>query len=103
MSQDQVSFRVTKRERAILDRIVERAVRLAAKGGQPIRDRLSFDMDLTACHCNGNPLRLMDLLGASDADFGHDVFGIARYLDRDTGSLTNCFSPRFSAHSRKEA
>ena len=54
-------------------------------------------MDVTAVHANSLPLDLAGLLAASDADFGHDVFGIRRYLNRDTGRLTCCFTPRYSA------
>lgn len=54
-------------------------------------------MDLTAVHANGNPMRLADLLAADDFNFAHDIVGISRFLDRNTGRLTDCFSPRFSA------
>lgn len=56
---------------------------------------LDASMDLTATHANGNPLA--DLLGADDANFAHDIYGIRRHLDRTTGTLRNCFVPRFSA------
>lgn len=57
-------------------------------------DRLSATMDIEACHCNGMPLDLAKLLAAPDADFGHDVFGIRRYLDRTTGWIADRFVPR---------
>lgn len=44
-------------------------------------------MDLTACHLNGTPLRLQDLLDASDFALAHDVQGIQRFMDRTTGQL----------------
>lgn len=53
-------------------------------------------MDVTAVHCNGNPLRLRDLLDATDFNFMHDIVGIARHLNRETGQLEDFFSPRFS-------
>lgn len=53
-------------------------------------------MDVIAVHMNGRPLRLEALLAADDFNFAHDVFGIRRHLDRDTGELTQCFVPRFS-------
>ena len=40
--------------------------------------------------------RLRDLLAADDLNFIHDVFGIAGLLDRRTGQLGDCFSPRFT-------
>jgi hypothetical protein len=53
-------------------------------------------MDVTATHNNGRPLQLAALLSASDGDFGHDVFGIRRFLNRDTGQLMNGFVPRYA-------
>jgi hypothetical protein len=53
-------------------------------------------MDVTACHANGNPLRLFDLAAAPEFDFVHDVFGIYRHIDRETGKLSDCFVPRFT-------
>lgn len=54
-------------------------------------------MDVTACHCNGCPLRLQELLEADDFNFTHDVFGIRRFIDRTTGEMPGAkFHPRFS-------
>ena len=36
------------------------------------------------------------LLKASEEDFYHDLDGIQRYLNRETGKLENCFFPRFA-------
>ena len=58
--------------------------------------KTTFVMDLTACHANGNPLRLAELLAADDGNFAHDIFGINRHLNRQTGELMDCFSPRYS-------
>ena len=60
-------------------------------------NRMAVSMDLTACHANGCPLDLDGLLAATDGDFGHDVGGIAQHIDRETGKLQDCFSPRFAA------
>lgn len=54
-------------------------------------------MDITAVHANGNQLDLTALLAADDSNFAHDVFGIRRHLNRDTGELEDFFTPRFSA------
>jgi hypothetical protein len=90
-----ISFKVTADEAKLIGKIAARAVKLAQSVGVQY-EFLEADMDLSACHANGNPLRLADLLAADDANFGHDVFGIRRYIDRKTGKLTDCFSPRFS-------
>ena len=36
------------------------------------------------------------LLAAGDDDFMHDVAGIHRHMNRETGILENCFLPRFA-------
>ncbi len=36
------------------------------------------------------------LLGADPFNFAHDIGGIYRHLDRDTGELKDCFWPRFA-------
>ncbi|KKM66842.1 hypothetical protein LCGC14_1477100 [marine sediment metagenome] len=60
-------------------------------------NRMETIMDIEACHLNGNPLRLSDLLQADGPNFAHDVYGIRANLDRESGELLNCFVPRYSA------
>jgi hypothetical protein len=55
--------------------------------------RIAF-MDIIACHANGNPLDLAQLLMINDYEFMHDVCGIRDHIDRDTGQLRDCFVPR---------
>jgi len=59
-------------------------------------NQMELMMDIGACHSNGNPLRLADLLESDDANFAHDVFGIRENIDRRNGKLMNCFVPRYS-------
>ena len=93
-----ISFSVTKQEREIIKRIADRAVAMAAETGpgQFDYDRVDAEMDITATHANDCPLRLRDLLSAEAFDFAHDVFGIRRHLNRQTGKLDNYFLPRFA-------
>lgn len=58
-------------------------------------DGLTLRMDLSAVHAH-TPLRLVELSETDDFTFAHDVFGIQRHMDRDTGVLTGCFRPRLS-------
>lgn len=90
-----IEFRVSPEEQDIISKITQRAMTLAKKHGVQY-EWLTGDMDLCACHCNGNPLDLQRLLDADDSNFAHDVFGIRRHINRDTGELENCFVPRFS-------
>lgn len=61
-------------------------------------DRVTLDMDLTACHCNGCPLDLQKLLDAPAFDFAHDIYGIRRHINRETGQIEGCFLPRCAQH-----
>lgn len=101
---DQVSFDVSNEERATISKIADRALDIARQAGS-YRDvpgrthaakRVHVEMDMIACHANGCPLRLDDLLAADDFNFSHDVFRIIRHLDRETGELTDFFRPRFA-------
>lgn len=83
-------FDCSKADASLIDRIADRALCDYPDQG-PKHDLV---MDLTACHCNGTPLDLRKLLKASEADFGHDVFGIRKYLNRRTGDMKDGFSPR---------
>jgi len=92
---DTVSFDCPESDRKLARAIARRArdLLLDMRVDRPAMD---IDMDIVATHCNGNPLRLQDLLGADDFNLLHDVSGIARHLNRQTGKLENHFSPRFS-------
>lgn len=75
--------------------IARRAVSMANEVGFKY-DWMDADMDITACHLNGTPLKLNALLAADSANFAHDVFGIRRHLNRETGKLEDCFCPRYA-------
>jgi hypothetical protein len=59
-------------------------------------DRLLIEMDVSATHANGCPLRLSELLAADDWNFAHDVQGISKRLHRNNGRLPGWFVPRFA-------
>ena len=92
-----VNFDCSKTEARLIAKIANRAVIMAANNGvkYPFMD---CEMDVTAVHCNGCTLNLERLLAADDFNFAHDVFGIRRHIDRETGKLQNCFLPRFNDH-----
>lgn len=92
----EISFNVSAADRTLITQIAVRAMKQAEKQGIKGVDVLNLTMDLTATHANGTPLRLAELLAADDGNFGHDVWGIRRYLDRSTGQLMDHFLPRFA-------
>jgi len=91
-----ISWTISKEEQPLIRDIAARAVKLAKQYGVAVT-QLEMSMDITACHANGQPLNLAELLASDDGNFGHDVFGISRHLDRDTGKLQDFFTPRFAA------
>jgi hypothetical protein len=93
-----ISFRVSAADAKVIRKIAVRAQALLKKHNPSIRTTIQhWAMNVTACHANGNPIRLHDLLEADDFNFAHDVFGIDRHISRETGQLLNHFSPRFSS------
>lgn len=68
-------------------------------------ERINLIMDLTAADgVNGNaPLDWARLIKADDFNFMHDLGGISRHLDRDTGRLGDCFVPRFTKRAAAAA
>jgi hypothetical protein len=101
-----VSFKTTRVEAQLISKIVDRArnlgivkTRKSGPKSERVYAAITCDMDLTACHANGNELDLQALLEADDFNFTHDVCGIARHINRDTGKLENFFVPRMSART----
>ena len=97
-----VSFEVTAAESKLIKKIIDRVEKLWKENGHAPRafSRVDREMDLVACHANGNPLDLNRLLQADDFNLLHDVLGIARHLDRETGKLLDFFSPRYSRREK---
>lgn len=90
-----LSFEVNTHDAALIDQIVDRVEELSLAQGHDL-DRLSTEMDLRAVHANHCPLDLEKLVKADNFNLLHDVFGIARHLDRKTGKLRDFFDPRCS-------
>jgi hypothetical protein len=94
-----LKFTTNSADRTVIQSIAERAAAIDVQhnGASRARNVQHHAMNVSACHANGNPLDLTRLLAADDFNFAHDVFGIDRHIDRETGELQNFFSPRFSA------
>ena len=90
-----INFDASDEDLNLIGGIVGRAVLLAERSGHTV-DRLQLTMDLCACHMNGCPLKLAALLATDDTNFAHDVWGIRRHMNRQTGQLGDCFLPRFA-------
>lgn len=88
-----INFTATQAERALIEKIASRAMGMRGISNA-YADKIDVELDVLAAHANGCPLKLADMLNADDFQFAHDVFGIARHLNRKTGRLENCFVPR---------
>jgi hypothetical protein len=74
--------------------IVDRFLALIGRNDD-LEQRLTHRMNLTACHLNGCSLDLQKLLEGSDFLLSHELLGIDRNIDRNTGRLdTDRFLPR---------
>ncbi len=78
-------------DQALADEIATRATRLVHSLGGPA----GIARDLLLVHVNGCPLRLSDLLTASEFNLLHDILGIRMHLNSDTGQLEHGFWPRY--------
>lgn len=90
-----MNFNASIFEFELAEKIADRALALAGAQGVAI-SKSDMVMDIVATHVNGCSLRLDELLRANEFEFTHDVFGIRRHLDRRTGKLGDCFTPRFA-------
>jgi hypothetical protein len=86
-----IKWNATKEDMVLIDKIAKRGFKIMMKW---YCKKIDLEMDITATHLNGCPLNLNKLLQADDFDFYHDIQGIYRHLDRETGELRDCFLPR---------
>lgn len=89
-------FTASPEELKLIEAISKRAKKLYKAHGQKV-DLIDIIMDLEATQCNGCTLCLQELLEADDFNLMHDVCGINRHLNRETGELERFFLPRFAA------
>lgn len=87
-----INWTTTKEEQQKVKKVCDRANKGPGHDWKPTR--MDLMMDIEATNANGCPLDFDKLLGFSDLDFFHDVYGISEHLDRQTGKLQNCFVPR---------
>lgn len=90
-----ISFECSPADLETILRIAERAVHHPIIG-EYLDDKTTIIMDINATHSNGCPLRLGMFEGSNDPDFIHDILGIRRHINRKTGRLEDCFTPRFA-------
>lgn len=93
-----LNFECSPEDRLIITDIATRAVAMARVYGVTA-DHMLCAMDVTAVHCNGQPLKLLQLLLSDDNDFSHDITLIDRALDRKTGKMHSDAKLRFALNN----
>lgn len=95
MLESEINFNCSPQDGALIGQIVKRGIDMGVEYGVKL-DHLTMAMDITTCHCNGTPLKLLQFLMSDPSDFSHDLLGITRFIDRKTGKMREGFSPRFA-------
>ena len=85
----------TDDEQLFVGTIVAKYADLLDKNSIPY-EKFGLEMDILRTHKLLN-LRLKEMANCDDGNFGHDVLGIYRHLNRQTGEMEDCFVPRFSS------
>lgn len=83
--------KTTREDVLLINRIAKRVVCIV-----PTLDLIQVQMDLEACHTCGCPLDLERMMQADQTNLVHDVGGINRHLNQETGELGDGFVPRFA-------
>lgn len=93
----EISFEVPGRYHEIIRKIALRADQEIFSLYPEIRQSImATEMDLSACYAQGCELDFERLLSAPLGDFQHDILGIRRHLNRETGYLEDFFLPRYA-------
>lgn len=98
-----INLKATKGDGKLIEKIARRYVRHRETLGYIVNPRdkdfyiLDIELDLTAAHLNGCPLKLQAMLKTDNFTLAHDISGIRGHLNRETGKLERCFHPRCAA------
>jgi hypothetical protein len=87
------NWEITNPEFDLLVQVADRA--LAAFTHYP-DDKRTLVMDLMACHANACALDFKSMLEGPLQDLSHDIYGIRKHINRDTGKLEDFFTPRYA-------
>ena len=90
---ENLSWETENAKYAIIDDIATRALAAGIIGNS---GRLTLLMDLKNVNDKVCELDFEALLKAEESEFAHDICGIQRNINRETGKLENCFRPRFA-------
>lgn len=89
-----VNFDCSLEDKKLIGKILSRGMAMGKQYNVEF-DHVTLAMDITAVHCNGHPLSLLQWLMSSDVDFSQDWLCINRHIDRNTGKLHG-YQPLFA-------
>lgn len=95
-----LSYDCSTSDMQAIQAIAARACELFKDYKIAIVNPVSVAHEVAACHCNGCPLNLVQLLLCSPTDFEHDIGGIFQNLNRRTGGLLNGWWPVNALHAK---
>lgn len=84
---------LTRDQHLLISKIADRAINDVFQPQGVAVQKLDVMMDLEATYAVC-PLDLEKLNDFDRGNFGHDIAGIYRHLNRETGELMDCFLPR---------
>ena len=90
-----INFKCSPQDQALIGQILKRGMDMARDFNVKL-DHVTLAMDIVACHCNGTPLKLLQMLMSDPSDFSHDLLGITRFIDRESGKMREGFKPHFA-------
>ena len=93
MNASEINWDVSPEDGKLIAAILNRALGLGLLRRE---NAINTEMDIIATHNHNVKLRLADWLAADDFNFKHDLLGIDRHMNRDTGKLGGHFLPRFA-------
>lgn len=97
----EINWNLSLEEEKLVGQIANRAIK-KVRSIYPKFSKMDLIMDITATHNENDKLRLEEWLNADDSNFYHDIFGIMRHMNRETGQLENFFEPRFTDYEVEE-
>lgn len=92
----------TPREDALIQMILERYRNVTRRLGLIPANHVDVMIDIIAVH-QSIPLDLEALVNARENDFLHDMAGIRRYVNFETGEVDKSFVPRCAREARDAA
>lgn len=97
-----LNWRISEEDGLLVKSIVRKYKRIVPKKDRHADfEDLNLQMDIMACHMNGMPLDLAKLLAADPFNFLHDLSGISKNINRETGKIENHFLPRCALPAAK--